>query len=166
MEFEIRPRQPVLMEGREFTPADLIGTITLSDVDLPNGLQLSIADVLCGLQFKQFVAVNTAPQVVAQDAVGEGDAHPSWYDQHEQNVTQVPAEPTGAESTGGLPIDLPKTVLEQLAKKQVNTLEDASDFLVEADGDLSQLGISQTAGQRLVAQLSDAGLPTGQPSGE
>ena len=177
MHYEIRPAQSILLEGRQFTPEDVLGTITLDDVELPDGRQLNVFDVLNFLQFRQFLPVD--PEAAAAAAVqADEDSQPqraNWYEGLDSDPVadtdgdadddSGSSESTTTESTTtpphGQAIDLPKTVLEQLASKGIKTLEDASEFLIDTP-DTNQLGISATAAKRLLQQLAVAGLPDGQ----
>jgi hypothetical protein len=174
MHHEIRPSQPILIEGRQFTPDDLVGTITLEDTELPDGRSLNVFDVLNFLQYRQFAPID--PNAATEAA--EADTEPqraNWYEQadgdsseeaqtdDEDTASEDDADPPNAQpDNAGQPIDLPKTVLEQLASKGIKTLEDASEFLLSEP--TQSLGISTTAVKRLLSQLSVAGLPDGQSS--
>jgi len=171
MHYEIRPNQPILIEGRQFAPDDLIGTITLEDTELPDGRSLNVFEVLNFLQFRQFAPIDPNAATEADEADTEPQ-RANWYEQADgessesspslavssSSVCTSNAQPDNA----GQPIDLPKTVLEQLASKGIKSLEDASEFLLCEP--TQSLGISATAVKRLLTQLALAGLPDGQSS--
>lgn len=176
------------MEGRVFTPEDIIATITLEDVEVPSEAGcLNIHDVLSAVHYKTFqlVCLDDQPAALAERA--EGETKQDWYegrddgeegdedgddedsDESTNQTSGTEGATEGGSSIGGLaaeglvePIkDLPKTVLQQLEAKSIKTLADASEFLVENGGDQSKLGISQQAVKRLIAQLVAANLPIG-----
>ncbi len=168
---------------------DVIATLTLEDVDAPNAsdCMLSVHDILSNLHYKNLKLVcmdePSEPESV------EGETKEDWYEQHDGdnlvgsedgdagesedgseggidgNANQSSGEASGAtaaSSSAGklLPIDLPKTVLEQLEKAGVKSLQDAAEKLITGE----PLGISATAHKRLVEQVRTAGLmPTDSP---
>lgn len=171
------------MEGRTFTPEDIIATITLEDVDVPNDSgSLNIHDVLSAVHYRTFQLVCLDDQHAAL-AEGEGEeGKGDWYgdrdedqdddDQSNESTNQTSGTEgatNGSSSVGGLapeglvaPITgLPKTVIQQLEAKSILTLADASEFLVDNNGDQSTLGISKKATELLIAQLVAANLPIG-----
>lgn len=174
------------MEGRVFTPEDIIATITLEDVDVPNESGcLNIHDVLSAVHYKTFqlVCLDDQTAALAEGQTGEGEeGKGDWYgdrdedqdddDQSEESTNRTSGTEgatNGSSSVGGLapeglvaPITgLPKTVIQQLEAKSILTLADASEFLVDNNGDQSTLGISKKATELLIAQLVAANLPIG-----
>lgn len=172
------------MEGRVFTPEDIIATITLEDVDVPNDSGcLNIYDVLSAVHYKTFqlVCLDDQPAALAEGEGEEGKR--DWYDDRDEDqdgdddqsndstnqTSGTEGATNGSSSVGGLapeglvaPITgLPKTVIQQLEAKSILTLADASEFLVENNGDQSTLGISKKATELLIAQLVAANLPIG-----
>ncbi len=173
--FYITANGQLLMEGRTFVEGDIIATLTLEDVDVPNECGvLAVHDILSNLLYKNLKLVCTDEPEAQPAADTTGD---DWYKQHDQAAQaaespsdededqdgddQSSGEATGATGAGSLadslpPIDLPKTVVEQLARVGVVTLADAAEKFINGD----PLGISATAEKRLKEQVKAAGLLT------
>lgn len=107
---------------------------------------------------------NSNANANANEGDGEGDAANSRGDNGNAG-DKGNAEGDANKSVEGdnkvANINLPAFCLGQLKKLNIVTLQDASEFLIESNGDVSTLKLSDKATKTLIEQLKGAGLAIG-----
>ena len=191
--FQIQPASRILIEGVTCSPADILGDIEIVADIPPRDLIAHIHLGSLRLVEVDQVGQPVVDSATAAAAAMPPPTRPDWYQQREQanaadssvtddvvtddessdddsittpasTATDPTAEPADPTDAPPLPIDLPKTVLAALARQKIKTLQDASEWLIENNGDADGLGISSKATATLLKQLADAGLPITEPT--